>query len=48
MMSKEYVDRLDSFGDYFVYNKIREKYGISFERFVQMVDRGTWQDSVGA
>lgn len=35
---------LDKLGTYFVYFRIRERYGITFERFVQMLEAGTWEE----
>jgi hypothetical protein len=35
-------DRIDKLGDYFVYFNIRERFEITFERFVQIVDSGQW------
>lgn len=34
--------RLDKLGDYFVQFNIRERYNITFERFVELVASGTW------
>lgn len=38
-MTDEQLDRL---GRYFVYNQVRERYGLTFEQFVEKVRRGTW------
>lgn len=35
---------LDKLGTYFVYFRIRERYGITFEHFVRMVEAGTWEE----
>jgi len=40
------MDRLDKLGEYFVYHNIRERLGITFERFVELVDNGTWSEYV--
>jgi hypothetical protein len=42
--NKEQVceERIDKLGDYFVYFNIRERFEITFERFVQIVDSGQW------
>jgi len=37
------AERIDKLGAYFVYHNVRERYGITFERFVQLVDSGLWQ-----
>lgn len=42
-MSDETIDRL---GNYFVTLKIADKYGITFERFVEIYKAGTWEDYV--
>jgi len=39
-------DRLDKLGTYFVYFDVLKRYGITFERFIQIVDRGRWSDYV--
>jgi len=36
-------NRLEKLGTYFVYHQIKERYGITFERFVQKVLNGTWE-----
>lgn len=38
--------RLEKLGKYFCHFQIRSRYGISFERFVQMVLIGTWSEAV--
>jgi len=35
-------ERLERLGKYFVYHRIYDRYGITFERFVRMVEAGTW------
>jgi hypothetical protein len=35
-------DRIDKLGEYFVYFKIKERFQITFERFVEVVDSGQW------
>lgn len=37
-------DKLEKYGVYFVHHQIKEKYGISFERFVEMNELNTWKD----
>lgn len=43
-LNKENVceDRIDKLGEYFVYFNIMERFKITFERFVQLVDSGLW------
>lgn len=36
-------DRIDRLGRLFVALRIRERYGLTFERFVEMVHAGTWK-----
>jgi len=37
-------DRLiESLGQYFVYHKIRERYGLTFEQFIEKWERGVWK-----
>lgn len=33
---------LDRLGDYFVYHDILNKYGITFEEFIRIWERGEW------
>lgn len=33
---------LDKLGNYFVYHRILERYGITFETFVRRVQNGSW------
>ena len=37
---------LDKLGTYFVYFRIRDRYGITFERFVCMIEAGTWEEVI--
>ncbi|HZG83867.1 hypothetical protein [Paenibacillus sp.] len=39
-MTDEQLDRL---GEYFVYHRVRERYGLTFEQFVEKYRRGTWE-----
>jgi hypothetical protein len=39
-------ERLDKLATYFIYFNIRERYGITFERFVAVVKRGGWHEYV--
>jgi hypothetical protein len=39
-------ERLEKLGKYFCHFDIRSKYGISFERFLSMVENGTWSEVV--
>lgn len=41
-MNDELLDRL---GVYFVYHEVHERYGITFEQFVERNQRGTWEVS---
>lgn len=43
---KSIVTRLDKLAEYFIYFNVLERYGISFERFVELVDKGLWKDWV--
>lgn len=43
----EATERVDKLGVYFVYHNIREKYNLTFEKFVEMVDNDTWKYVVG-
>lgn len=36
-------DLIERLGTYFVYHRIRERYGLTFEQFVQKVLNGTWE-----
>ena len=35
-------DRVDRLGRLFVALRIRERYGMTFERYLEMVERGSW------
>lgn len=35
-------DRIDRLGRVFAALKLRERYGVTFERWLEMVERGTW------
>jgi hypothetical protein len=35
-------DRVDRLGRLFVALRLREKYGITFERWLEMIERGSW------
>jgi hypothetical protein len=39
---------LEKLGTYFCHWNVSERYGISFERFVEMVLIGTWSEACGA
>lgn len=39
-------DRIDRLGRLFTKLKLREKYGLTFERYLEMVERGTWGELV--
>lgn len=34
---------LDRLGVYFIHMKINERYGVTFEKFVERCQRGTWE-----
>ncbi|WP_275261615.1 hypothetical protein [Brevibacillus borstelensis] len=36
-------DRLERLGTYFVFHRVHERYGITFETFVQRVLTGAWE-----
>lgn len=40
------MERLDKLGNYFTYHNIRERFGLTFEQFVDMVDRDVWQEFI--
>jgi len=40
-------DRVDRLGRLFVALRIRERYGITFERYLEMVERGSWELTFG-
>ena len=37
-------DRIDKLGNYFVYHNTFEKYHISFEKFLKLVETGKWEE----
>lgn len=39
-------DKIDKLGRYFVYHNILERYHIGFEKFVIMVDDGSWEQFI--
>lgn len=39
-------ERLDKLGNYFIYHQIHPRYGITFERFVHLVNNGLWSEYV--
>mgnify|MGYP001324425054 FL=1 len=39
-------DRVDRLGRLFVALNLHDKYGITFERWLEMVERGTWGEWV--
>lgn len=41
-------DRIDRLGSYFVYFNIYERFNISFEFFIEMVDKDLWADFIKA
>ena len=42
-VADEYIDKL---GRYFVHHRIADKFGITFEQFFKIVERGDWEDLV--
>jgi predicted RNA-binding protein (virulence factor B family) len=40
------MERIDKLGTYFIYHNIKERFGITFEIFVTMVDSGRWEEVV--
>lgn len=40
-------DRVDRAGRMFVALKLKEKYGITFDRWLQLIDLGVWEQYVG-
>lgn len=40
-MTEKELDRLAS---YFIYFDVHKRYGLSFQRFIEMVERGTWEE----
>lgn len=41
-------DLMDKLGTYYVYFRIRERYGITFERFLEKWSEGTWEAYLAA
>jgi hypothetical protein len=39
-------DRIDRLGTYFVYFNVRERFNITFEQFVYLVDIGAWAEII--
>lgn len=39
----EYLDKL---GVYFVYHNVRERFGLTFESFVDLVERDVWKEYI--
>jgi len=39
-------ERLDALGDYFVHQRILERYGVTFGRFIDLVEREIWLDYI--
>jgi hypothetical protein len=39
--------KLDKLGDYFCHFEINKRFGISFERFISIVESGRWTDYIG-
>lgn len=37
-------DRVDKLGKVFVTLGLHERYGVTFERWLEMVERGTWKE----
>lgn len=40
------MERVDKLGTYFVYHKILERFEITFEQFIKMVDSGRWEEFI--
>jgi len=40
-------DRVDRLGRVFARLRLREKYGITFERWLEMVENGSWELTFG-
>ena len=40
-------DRIERLGRLFVALRIRERYGLTFERYLEMVERGSWELTFG-
>lgn len=41
------ADRVDRLGRVFTALKLHERYGVTFERWLQLVDLGVWDEYVG-
>lgn len=39
-------DRLDKLGTYFCHWNIGSRYAVTFERFIKMVNNGTWSEFI--
>jgi len=39
-------ERIDKLGKYFVHFKVRERFNITFERFIELVDNGRWKEFI--
>lgn len=39
-------DRMEKLGKYFTHFNIKERHNISFEQFVQLVQKGLWEQHV--
>lgn len=37
-------ERLEALGTYFVHHRIRERYDLTFEQFIQRVESGVWKE----
>jgi predicted RNA-binding protein (virulence factor B family) len=40
------MERIDKLGTYFIYHNIKERFDITFETFVTIVDSGRWEEVV--
>lgn len=41
-------DRIDRLGRLFAALKLRDRYGVTFERYLEMVDSGAWGEVVAS
>jgi hypothetical protein len=39
--------KLEKYGQYFCHFEINKRFGISFERFISIVESGRWTDYIG-
>lgn len=39
-------ERIERCGIYFTHHHIQDRFHITFERFLQMIEHGTWQDMI--